>query len=425
MRKSIQPEVNDISAEISFLRQQVQILEAVDQRSCFKKEYEKMWAAVERIENSKNSINKRTNVSVYVIIILLTLFSISIFSSHAQLNKVKATPLAISFDKSIHIVFDNSIKYVDGAPGISASVVPNIDNMVKITCQEENFPGTRNVSVLTWDGVFHSFKLQYKDTVAYTTYYNNNKDSIVVNKINVSSDKSSHIIFPSKVIYYDCGNDSTISTEKTVGNNILKLRSLIPNILPTSLFVVTEDMKEYEMELISDTLATEFTYNIGNSNNKATFDNTSNDRQIKNTAEKCIQAKRQLTSVGEQKNGMICSLYHIYIDNDVLFFTFKIVNTTPIRMSVDFLRCFIRDNKTLTDEPEQDTEMSPLLTYKFRHEIDPISDNMFVLAFPKFTIPDKKKFYVQIMDKDGGRHLSFYIKNDFIIHAKKINSQNQ
>jgi hypothetical protein len=40
-----------------------------------------------------------------------------------------------------------------------------------------------------------------------------------------------------------------------------------------------------------------------------------------------------------------------------------------------------------------------------------------VVALPKFTIPDKKFFGIQLMEKDGGRHLHFKLYNRQIIRA--------
>ena len=89
-------------------------------------------------------------------------------------------------------------------------------------------------------------------------------------------------------------------------------------------------------------------------------------------------------------------------------------------MNIDFIKCFIKDKKTIKNSPEQEIESIPILTYKYLTTIDSNRSNTFVLAFPKFTIPDKKKFEVEIYDKDGGRHLAFTIKDDLIIDAKPI-----
>ena len=137
-------------------------------------------------------------------------------------------------------------------------------------------------------------------------------------------------------------------------------------------------------------------------------------------AEKCLKISKSITSVGERKNKLTCYLNNVNINNDVLFFTFEIINTSTLNMNIDFTKCFIKDKRTNKNSPEQEIEMTPVLNYKYQSVINSNVSNTFVLAFPKFTIPDKKKFEVEIYDKDGGRHLTFTIKDDLIINAVPI-----
>jgi len=37
---------------------------------------------------------------------------------------------------------------------------------------------------------------------------------------------------------------------------------------------------------------------------------------------------------------------------------------------------------------------------------------------PKFTIPDKKYLFIQIMEKNGGRHLQLRVHNRTIVKAR-------
>jgi hypothetical protein len=48
------------------------------------------------------------------------------------------------------------------------------------------------------------------------------------------------------------------------------------------------------------------------------------------------------------------------------------------------------------------------------------SGSVVVVALDKFTIPDAKNLVVQIMERNGGRHLQLKIKNHHILKAKMI-----
>src|SRR5659263_723933 len=96
--------------------------------------------------------------------ILLCAFTVL---ASARVKKVSTTRLEISFDKTLHLVFDSKVKYIDGATDIQAEIVPNLPNIVKVVVTQENYKGTRGLSVITADGVFHSFELTFKEDVDY------------------------------------------------------------------------------------------------------------------------------------------------------------------------------------------------------------------------------------------------------------------
>jgi hypothetical protein len=43
-----------------------------------------------------------------------------------------------------------------------------------------------------------------------------------------------------------------------------------------------------------------------------------------------------------------------------------------------------------------------------------------VIIVPKFTIPDKKEFLIELFEKNGGRHLTLQIKNKHLLKAKTL-----
>jgi hypothetical protein len=43
-----------------------------------------------------------------------------------------------------------------------------------------------------------------------------------------------------------------------------------------------------------------------------------------------------------------------------------------------------------------------------------------IIAVPKFTIPNQKKFECEIFEKDGGRNLVLSVKNGTIFQARSI-----
>ena len=48
------------------------------------------------------------------------------------------------------------------------------------------------------------------------------------------------------------------------------------------------------------------------------------------------------------------------------------------------------------------------------------SQNRFVLAFNKFTIPDDKVFEIEMFERGGGRHMKLSILNEYILSAELL-----
>ena len=92
-------------------------------------------------------------------------------------------------------------------------------------------------------------------------------------------------------------------------------------------------------------------------------------------------------------------------------------NESPIDYDIDLLRFFIRDKKKGKRTAIQENELKPLYVVGNTSRVKGGSQNSIVVALEKFTIPDAKDLAIQIMEKNGGRHLLMKVKNNKIIKA--------
>ena len=82
---------------------------------------------------------------------------------------------------------------------------------------------------------------------------------------------------------------------------------------------------------------------------------------------------------------------------------FDIKNFSNIDYDVDFIKCFLRDQKKVKNSIQQEVPYDPVEQKDFDKKILGKSQNRFVLAFNKFTIPDDKILVVELVEKNGGR----------------------
>ncbi len=341
------------------------------------------------------------------------------FQSPAQLQSITAQKLTINFDKTIHLIFPANIDYFDiGSGNVLATIADNVPFVLKIKANVENFQEETNISAITTDGKFYSFSISYDTIIEHETVLVNRDSILQQHFIPVCTNKSIHLIFPQDVIYSDIGNEQAITLQKTDANNIIKFIASEDSIPQTNLSVITSDKKFYGFVLNYNKNPEIFNYVIGPQNPLALIDN--NEKVLTENSKEVSSQERYLFHLGINKNKMEFYCSGIYIKRDILYFRFGIKNTSNINFNPDFIKSYIRDIKQIKNTTIQETELVPLLKYGFPKIIKSNGQASFVLAYNKFTIPDKKKFEIEILDKDGGRHLKFRIENKSIIEAKKL-----
>jgi len=104
----------------------------------------------------------------------------------------------------------------------------------------------------------------------------------------------------------------------------------------------------------------------------------------------------------------------------VMFCKLKIENRSQIGYDIEQLRFYIRDNSTIRRMASQEIIQQPLFVNGDTATIKGKSARVWVIALNKFTIPDDKHFEVEMLEKNGGRHLYVKIYNRQLMLAKEL-----
>jgi conjugative transposon TraN protein len=339
-----------------------------------------------------------------------------------QISSVKAKELTLCYDKTLHLVFKSDVKYFDiGSDELVAIDKPaEMDNIIRLKANEEDFTGSTNVTVVTTDGKFHSYIVSYSNTVQ--TYVSELEQYKEPPLINVCETKSTHLIFPNRIKYVDYGNN-TIKANSTVINNIIKTQALNKNFAETNVSVVTDDNKFYTLNIAYDSVPAELSYlidkDINEENKLAVFD----DKELNtdDRAELCgkiYNAPRYIRHLAVKQNSMAFTVFNIFVQNDIILIKFELENKSSIPYTAEFIKFYIQDKKISKKTAAQEVVIEPLFLDNFKNKIDIKEENKFIAAFEKFTIPDDKNLIVEIQEQNGGRHFKFIIKNKDIVTAQ-------
>jgi conjugative transposon TraN protein len=287
-----------------------------------------------------------------IIFILLFISTITLF---AQNDHTKAIPennvissycLDVTYDKTVHLIFPSGITYIDlGSSNIIAGKAEGAENVVRIKAAVKDFKEETNFSVITDEGSFYSFIVNYSDNPE---------------KLNFEMNDFLH---PEKL-----------------GNH-------------------PENSMEVNLSELGD----------------------ESPQTVQMLMEKIYKANRKKNHLAESNQfGIEFSLRGIFCYNDLLFFHTEIKNTSDIPFDVDFLTFKIVDKKVVKRTAIQETIIEPVRVYNYLTTIKGKESEGAVFTFPKFTIPDKKQLVVELFEKNGGRHQQFIVKNGDLVKARTI-----
>lgn len=237
--------------------------------------------------------------------------------------------------------------------------------------------------------------------------------------------KTTNLVFPNSIKSVERGSKDVLAQKAKGVENILQVKAGKVSFDETNLTVITADGKLYSY--LINYAKTPSVLNIefppaDNINADAFFSPASvNESVIVSNAKKVACKKRVVYGMVDKKYEMKLSLNGLYIASDVMYFQMKVQNNSNLNYAIDQFRFFIRDQKKSKRTATQELEIKPLYVLNNTPLIPGQSENTFVFALPKFTIPDNKYFAVQVMEKDGGRHLALSLNNKHLIHAKLIN----
>lgn len=358
-------------------------------------------------------------------IILCTILIISqLLSAQEQTNKMNITPLNISDVKWVYIKFKSAITYADlGTRDIQLEKT-SLPNILKIKSQIAAFDET-SVTVIIQSGEVYTFLLNYSQDPEFTAIDMNipptntigQKQKIKTYNAELSHIKTTHIVFPEKIIDISVGNPNLIAAEKISDvNNIIRCKSINSSFdiyKELNIIALSENGTIYPFNVTYNENPQEMSISLSNdSNSIATFSQTQvNAANVPTISNKILDIGQKL-NIGIVKQKIYFLLNSISVIDDVIMFNLSIQNKSNIDYEIDFVRCYIINNKTTKKQAFQMDIKEPIYSYSTNSTIISPKNKYDCIQFhQRFTIPDKHSLYFEVFEKNGGRHLKFLVPN--------------
>lgn len=245
---------------------------------------------------------------------------------------------------------------------------------------------------------------------------------IVSLPLQLATHKTSNLIFPASVKSVDKGSRDILAQKAKGLENVLHLKAAKPDFKESNLTVITDDGKLYAFTLTYNENPDPVNLKVAASVPKfpeALFEKPS-ERELEEVALAVSGKPTFLTGRLDQKDGVRLQLVGIYVKEQVMYYQFQIQNTTALSYDLSQFRFAIRDKKQGKRTAIQEQLLSVLFALDKTERIQGGQSQQIIIALPKRTIPDKKILLVQLMEENGGRHLSIRLHNRHLIKAKPL-----
>lgn len=255
--------------------------------------------------------------------------------------------------------------------------------------------------------------------------------------LEVTYDKTTHIIFPSAVRYVDLGSPNLVAGKADGAENVIRVKAVVKNFRDeTNMSVITEsgsfytfNVKYADEPLLLNIEMKDFIHD----GSKVNRPNNALDiylKELGSESPKLVQLinksihkenKRHVKHIGSKAFGIQYLLRGIYTHNGLLYFHTQVRNQSNVPFEVDFVTFKIVDKKVMKRTAIQEQIVFPLRAYNYATLVAGNKDERTVFTFDKFTIPAGKVLVVELNEKSGGRHQSFTVESEDIVRAKVIN----
>lgn len=255
--------------------------------------------------------------------------------------------------------------------------------------------------------------------------------------LEITYDKTVHIIFPSPIKYVDLGSTNLIAGKADAAENVIRVKAAKKNFRDeTNMSVITEDGNFYTFNVkyvdeplllnieMYDFIHDAETVNRPNNAMEIYLQELGNESpRLVHLIMKSVhkQDKRRIKHIGCKRFGVQFLLKGLYAHNDLLYFHTQVKNETNVPFDVDFVTFKVVDKKVVKRTAMQEQVIYPLRAYNYVTRVDGKDTECTVYTLPKFTIPEDKKLVVEMYEKQGGRHQTFDVDNEDLVRAETIN----
>ncbi|WP_433630402.1 conjugative transposon protein TraN [Chryseobacterium cucumeris] len=267
-----------------------------------------------------------------------------------------------------------------------------------------------------------------QDTIGYTNLH---KARVKPYKMEVTYNKTTHLLFPSPIRYVDLGSDYLTAGKAEDLGNVLRIKAAVKDFeTETNFSVITKDGRFYSFDVIYNAYPDILSYDLSKLHmntekekpevllDELKGDSSSVTDHIMKTLQK--NTKRSIRHIHAKNYGVYLSLKSLNTFKGKFYFVLQIKNSRNINYDIDFIHFKITDKKNLKRTAVQEKMLYPVRIYSPVTNVESHTTAESVYLFHQFTLLKDQILNIEIFEKNGGRHQRLKVKNRDLVRAKMI-----
>ncbi len=248
-------------------------------------------------------------------------------------------------------------------------------------------------------------------------------------EIEVSYDKTSHIIFPAGIRYVDLGSDMIVAGKAQDADNVLRVKAATHGFdNETNFSVITEDGRFYSFnvcyserpQVMGHDLVKGIRQAEQSSSSAVRFEELGNSpASLTGLVMEALyeKDKKPLKHIRSENYGVCIILKGIYIHGGKYYFHVEMQNSSNIPFQIDYVKFTVTDRKLAKRTVIQERTMELLRMYKPLLPVQGNGSERNIFLLDVFTLSKGQALEIEVAEKNGGRGQVLKIKNSDLVKA--------
>lgn len=251
-------------------------------------------------------------------------------------------------------------------------------------------------------------------------------------KMQVTYNKTSHLLFPSPIRYVDLGSDLLVANKAEPVGNVLRIKSAVKDFEEeTNFSVITEDGKFYSFDVFYSSYPDALSYDLlkMQRSNEQQYSTDVLFEDLKGNSSSLTElimenlygkSKRTIKHISSKSYGIQYSVRALHVNDSKFYFTLQVKNSSNVSYNIDLVNFKIVDKKNLKRTVAQDKLLEPVRVHMPVIAVAHHSDIIGIYLFDQFTLLKDQVLEIEILEKNGARHQKVQLENKDLINARLI-----